>query len=230
MAHVGISQQLISDVKDSIARMANKERAMEIEVLHTKLPSTPQEIGYASLDTEQRDELFKMVWKEHADIRSRIPDNWCVSHNELVLRWNETREDGVPEDWRFKVRMGHGSNYWLPPTSSYYDPVRVASRPSFASKYVEYSRAEQLIGKAIKEKYDTIVSQVTGYLKSCRSLNAAIKALPDIKLYIPSEYLDRVGKRTERTVSAKAEEHAAVVDTTLLVSTAVMHKFLGAQA
>jgi len=229
MAHVGISQALITEVKDTIKGMAFKERDMELEKLHSTLPLVDQEIGYNKLTPEQADELFHAIWKEHADIRSRIPDNWCTSRNDFDVRWSETGEGGATEDWRFKVRMGHGKNYWFPPSTSSYDPIRVNARPSFATKYVEYTRARRVIIKAVEEKYYTISNQVVGYLQSCKSLNAAVKALPDIKLYIPREYLERMEVKTERNHSAKAAEHAAIVDTTLIVSTAVMHKFLGAQ-
>jgi len=234
MAHVGISQQLISEVKSSITNMGIKERDVKLEQLHVDNPEVDNRATLDHIVPEDLADLKLKLYGEYGSLIEQMPNKWLVSRHNFTVRWKEdavSHVTGEPCVKLFEYYVLHSSNFKLPPNTSTYDVINVEGRPAVADRFVQYANKKSAILAEVKKKYDNIVDQVTTYLKSCKSLNAAIRALPDIRLYIPQSYLDRVDAKVERRVAeSKAEEHAAVVDTSLIVSTAVMHKFLGAQS
>ena len=70
-------------------------------------------------------------------------------------------------------------------------------------------------------KYNAIYDQLHRYLNQCPSLNAAVKGLPEIIMYIPKEYKERMERKVERAKTERVAASAESVDVGSLVTAAV---------
>ena len=76
-------------------------------------------------------------------------------------------------------------------------------------KYFDLSVREE----AFEAGWQKIANDVRNFLNSNKSLNAAIKAWPELRAYIPSDYLERVDKKPERKAQQeKAAQTLAEID------------------
>lgn len=77
----------------------------------------------------------------------------------------------------------------------------------------------------LSDKWQQIGNDVITYLKSAKSLNSALKNWPDLRAFIPGDYLDRIAAKPERTAERKkAEEALASIDRNLAVTSATLVK------
>jgi hypothetical protein len=65
-------------------------------------------------------------------------------------------------------------------------------------------------------------------LGACKSLNEALKLWPDVRIYIPKEFLERVERKVERTTNSGGAEAIKKVDTDAAVSAAAIARMMGA--
>jgi hypothetical protein len=93
----------------------------------------------------------------------------------------------------------------------------------------------------IRGRWLKVYEQVTAFLKANTTLNKALELWPDVRVYIPEEYLERVARKTERTATGtpvprvkpseqEALEALKAVDTTLALSSAVSARLVSASA
>lgn len=57
-------------------------------------------------------------------------------------------------------------------------------------------------------RWNTVARQISTFLDSCKSLNEALKLLPDIERYVPPYYLERVGEKRGTSSAKKTDEEA----------------------
>jgi hypothetical protein len=107
--------------------------------------------------------------------------------------------------------------------SSYCDVVLESSEipQEFFQAFVAYETARS----AHTEKFVAVNKQVTAFLKSSASLNDALKRYPDLALYIPQTYINKVEEKVERQTRVKeCRPDAPSIDRDFLTSTAVIGK------
>jgi sugar-specific transcriptional regulator TrmB len=81
---------------------------------------------------------------------------------------------------------------------------------------------------AIEARWLKVRKQIVNFLKSCKSLNEALKLWPDVRIYIPDEFIKRVERKVEREVSiSKAASALANVDTDAAISAAMTARLMG---
>jgi uncharacterized protein with von Willebrand factor type A (vWA) domain len=77
----------------------------------------------------------------------------------------------------------------------------------------------------INSRWKKVQNDVSKFLESCKSLNEAVKLWPDIKLYVPEQYLKRLNESVARE-KKQQEANAALealqsIDTDFAVAAAV---------
>jgi hypothetical protein len=215
MAYVAISNQLMDEVRSKINRMKEAE-------LNSLPPSNDNlSFSYVPQDYET------LIWGEHLHLRNVIPDTWkrhvgeiCgtaqFSHNERTHKAN------------LYIKLGAKvSAPPIPNASSYRADITMPeTHPDMA---VVIERNKQVLD--ITDKWSALSSKIRDFLNNCKSLNEAVKLWPDVRIYIPQSYMDRMLAKSERTAEkiSKASEFLKQIDTDHAIAAAVSARMAGAK-
>ena len=211
MATVMVSRALLDEIRAKVHSMKNQE----IETLNIEY--TQPDIPVQWLVDElwgDRVHLLKLYLQTHKggnalyviDRGSRV--DVTVKHPEFgrmqVGNYSpkEYEKFVLPPEWRRHSNM---------------PSVNLTEDHPYAQGVIEYN----LKMREVRLKYDTIYNQLAEYLNSCPSLNAAVKGLPEIAMYIPREYKDRMERKVERAKTERVAASAENVDVGSLVTAAV---------
>ena len=217
MAYVGISGELITNVENHISRMRNKER---------EAFATPNGIFELS---EAPQEVVALLWGEYAHLQQLLPGAWMCKNTGVDLHLNYTLDDS-PDANKYSTTftVKYSKQLMAPPgTSSYrHDisvPVNTCPIPQ-AEDFLKWSKEMS----AIEERWAKVRKQIVNFLKSCKSLNEALKLWPDVRIYIPDEFIKRVERKVEREVTmSRAASALADVDTDAAISAAMTARLMG---
>lgn len=212
--HVGITGELLNAVSNKIhGQLRPKDYRLTFGVddidRTLKLPSDHPVVN-------------KAIWGEHEHLREQMPSAWLEklepsSYDRTVTLRLRTRVDDKElhahnEKWiQIDVCLHGERDIFVPPKCSRYSTFEVAANISpevkeFFDKKIEETKFEY---KWLKIKHD-----VQRFMSSNKSLNAALKAWPELRAFIPSEYLERVDRKPERKAQqqAEAERKLAEID------------------
>lgn len=166
----------------------------------------------------------KLLWGDLQVVRAQVPDTWVGSAQRVWGNVSITNEDGqvVTEGLRLDFR-----NYIPMPVMYSNQTVTPALDPEAGEiqPYAQNMRETE----TLKIKWGKVRVQVTEFLQTCKSLNEGLKIWPQLSMYIPKEYLDRVAAdkvKKAAPVSSAAAAFAAM-DTNLLISSAVTARLSG---
>lgn len=201
--YVGITSRLRQDVAEAIRKMKCREA---------------DALGDMDAPLITESDIEPALWGDHLHLRNVIPSAWkstiksCNASLKATLSSGKTTErnftahfdtpiDAPPHynDYRFRADLTH-----LPAMAAAVEWVRNSSE--------------------VELRWEKVKTDVDNFLANCKSLNEALKLYPDIAIYIPKPYLDKVEEKKE--VSEKKESEAARVlkgiDTDALKAAAVM--------
>ena len=184
MAYVAISGELKENVKEQIKNLQRKDSG--------SIPSVSSGI---TLDTIP-DDLKDKVWGEHRHLEAMMPKEWKLFRDDLTLKTKFLLENIVVCDASFEVSFNEP--FACPPnTRPYSFAVAVDEYYPLVAEFLVYRKkiAE------VDARWDKVRMDVLRFLENCKSLNEALKLWPDIRIYIPKQYIERVEKKAERTVS-----------------------------
>jgi hypothetical protein len=201
---VRISGELKYEVINHIDyRLKPKDYKLEFGVDHIseafKLPATHPVIP-------------KITWGEHLPLKEVMPREWLEtlssygSDTQLRLHVEENNKS-----FSIEVKLqGDAKSLTVPPSCGSCHRFTVPSDicPEIKGFYDLKVREEEL-----DLKWNKIKQDIRSFLDSAKSLNAAIKAWPGLRAFIPKKYLDRVDAKVERKASTEAmEQKLAEID------------------
>lgn len=185
MAYVAISGELKTSVKEQIRNLERKDVGA--------IPDVPSSV---SLDTIPED-LKDKVWGEHRHLEAMMPKDWKVYRDDLTLKVKFVSDDSIVHNTTFEV-MFKGDTLPCPPnTRPYSFAVEVDEYYPMVAEYLVYRKKVA----EVETRWNKVKVDVMKFLENCKSLNEAIKLWPDIRIYIPKQYIERIEKKAERAVS-----------------------------
>jgi hypothetical protein len=214
MAYVRKTQTLMSEVAQRIKTM----RANELKVV----AEDKIEIGspeHASFRTA----VDTALWADAPHLKDPMPEKWCTLTTEIRFSFPESVNSmrmtlNVPDTQRLK----------LPPTISSYHTVQLKQEhlDDVILAWVSQADARAAQRRLIGDKYDTLEHQVVGFIDRFPSLNAALKEMPELEFYIPTQYLEKVHEPTEPRERVKKEtvQDEMNIDVEALASMAIAHR------
>lgn len=215
MAYVAISHGLKSDIRSKI----NKLREGEVNTL--KVPEN-------STIKMQHDEpaVLALIWGEHLHLRTQIPEAWTQDTHRITLSYRcKGEHDSVsvhlniePQDGRFRVPRTNNVAYYGMDIN--YDD-ETSPPPEIMASQIAYGHELAVINS----RWAKVQTDVSSFLDNCKSLNEALKLWPDLKIYVPDRYIEKVNESVQRVKKAQ-EENAALkalqsIDTDFAVAAAV---------
>ena len=218
MSLVRISKELINDVERVVEGIKERDYAATVEPLkptfHTEMNDQLYEIG------------MSLLWKEHRHFMDMLPAKWMPVVERMDLTIRDPHGNRIMEEIQIsrKTKLPPGTTH----SYNYVEvkvPVAMVS-PEFKAAFDKYDAAS----KALKEKYHAIRQQVCDFLMGCKSLNDALRKFPDIALYVPLSYIDRVEEVVERKARAlreKIEANNVTIDRDMISAVGVLGKLQG---
>jgi hypothetical protein len=153
--------------------------------------------------------VIKMLWGKHAHLYDKIPKEWCEERRTDYSKKCNVYLDSVDPDGEsigITVNLtGADKSVWAPPNTGCYTHYKV---PYDICPEVQGFFEKQSQAKKIECKWRKVDNDVTKFLESTKSLNAALKAWPEVRTFIPTEYLERIDKKAERSAAQAAAQNA----------------------
>ena len=195
--YVRKTMTLVEDIRDTVDRMKHSE----VKKLYkgTNIPlDTP-------LHREVRKVIEKVLWKEAPDLKDKMPEKWCkIEDSVQVSFYAPAPSVGIPIHFETPIE----DKIKLPPTYSRYGRDCVIGKSDATPLIKEWLagiKDQEGSKRETKDMFDGIKEQLTSFMGKHASLNTAIKELPELEMYVPQEYLDRLAEETVRTKPTKSE-------------------------
>lgn len=211
--YVGISTQLLDEVAGHTQRMRKAEQA-----------SLPKQ-DY--LLTGNESWLLAAVWGKYLPLKDQMPKEWKGSTGTFTLGGVVYKDVALAT---MNIRLEKALQ--LPPSSGYGVPrvqINKNSQPDVTQDPNVVKILEiELQHTELDARWAKVRDELQKFLNSCKSLNEAIKLWPQIEMYIPADYLQRVeDKRVVNKEASKAAEVLKDLDTDGLTAAAVTARMSG---
>lgn len=218
MATVYITKELITRTEGIIEKMRRAERASDLPNLDKN----------CAVDASQ---LYNIgCWgDEHVHLKDVIPKDWMQDVTDADVTVRGTLEGGS----EIKTRVRFNGM-----TMAYQRPARDYWTKSASELTLEQLRAmpEGMLGRsellqrwddaviefALNARWRKVSSDISEFLKKCKSLNEAVKLFPGVRMYISLEDAERLDRKVERAAQRKAIVHS--YDTEGLTAAAIAAK------
>lgn len=203
---IQISPKLLNEISEHIDELAKTAIRSQFGSPNDDMP-----LHICGKDTAIADRIF---WKEHLHFREKLPSSWVVrlqkpSYTEFRNPIDNQEFPGVM--LRFNL-LTDGSTYIAPPNTNSYKPSFTLSKES--------SETDPILGPVVRElrercaveiRWKETKTKVQEFLKTCRSLNQAVKLWPELVNFLPTERRKRLEEenkpktKKERTTPAPEE-------------------------
>lgn len=222
MAYVAISHNLIQETKNRI------ETAKRNELVNELGGYAPHELQVSSPALAEA-----LMWYGHEDLMKVIPSEWLKTSEDV--RFNIKLEEPIGRRGDISIELKSAARAVIRPNASasmYGNTIHVdentinllpETTPDIAKlrKLMQDHRTEN----QITEKWQKIEAAVIEFLKSCKSLNEAVKLMPNIRLYVPDDYAQRLDRKASRSEPSEA---AAKIPSEEISAAAVAARLMGA--
>lgn len=189
MAYVPITDKLQTTIK-------NRIRAMRDAEIRAELPHVDDHINVDGSAI-----YHELMWKEHLHLMPTLPAAWLAQCTGFYLDF----EDG-PD-----VRFDGQSAYMVPGTDRWSSTrVRVTAQrfeqlPDSPAKQAVLAKLEEMQARqALTDKWDAVETSIERLLNECKSLNQAVKLVPNLRLYLHKEHIARLDAKREPTEKSEA--------------------------
>lgn len=219
MAYVRKTEILMNGIRDKVRNMRRKAEEM--------YSSTNIEIG-TPIHNAMREALELAAWSEAPELRDKMPKAWCRIVDSARLKFYG--HDGMVKVRSVHVSAPDNNKFRLPPnqSGSYYgaevevkwdhcgDALRIWLNDDATR---EKNRAE------VATQFDNVERQLMAFMDKHASLNSALKEMPEIEMYVPTEFMDKFHRVEERTVKQKVSNVEEIgIDTDAIASLAIAHR------
>ena len=212
---------LVEDIRDTVDRMKHSE----VKKLYkgTNIPlDTP-------LHREVRKVIEKVLWKEAPDLKDKMPEKWCKMEDSVQATFYGSPSPSVGIPIHFETPIE--DKIKLPPTYSRYSSdcqIHDEDVTPLIREWLEDIKIQSKNKRETEDMFDKIKTQLTQFMGKHASLNTAIKEMPELEMYVPKEYLDKLAEETVRTKPAKREldddDDEVKVDIEAITRAAIAHR------
>ena len=215
MAYVRKTDQMLSDIRSNIFDMERKAKA-PYETSNVDTGSTLFNAIRASFETSE--------WSCAPELKAVFPKAWLKEHDNVIV--SLIGDDGVQ---RVRVDLN------APDNDPFLLPISVGNYRARDVPYVHLNQTtkDYLAGaverdekvNAIQDSYRTTREQLTAFLTQHASLNAALTAMPELELYVPDSYMEKVRAKTVRPPKVQSTVASDLnIDVDALAAAAIAHR------
>jgi hypothetical protein len=222
MAYVRKTETMLDDIVRNIRNMGAK--ALEL-----------YEDKSIDIDTAEFaaacEAIHTAAYRDAPHLRGNLPKSWLFKTDRIHLKVTSRTEHGTkvstylsaPEHRQFEVPF-HMKETWSVDVEVYEDECTGA-----LAAWVQAHNTNKEQRRAVEVQYREVERQVIGFLRSHSSLNAAIKEMPEIELYVPAHYTSKMHEAVAPRVK-KEEQQSAIhdlgIDRNALAAVAIAHRVM----
>lgn len=208
MALVRVSEVLVAEVGKQVDAISKKAYDLSVAPLNPTKASETMDAIYAA--------ATKQLWSKYEHLRNIVPVEWLKDSNRVDVKITDAPSIGeLMIEKRIQMPPNAQAGYGYVEVR-----LKLADLPfDLMAKMAAFNTASTEHAK----KFDQIKAQVVGFLENSRSLNDALKRFPDLALYIPKEFLDRVERKVARAASVLSEPLKGIeIDRGMIVAAGVL--------
>jgi hypothetical protein len=218
--YVRKTMTLVEDIRNSVDSMKHKQ----IDKLYK---GTSIELD-TPLHHEVRKVIEKVLWKEAPDLMDKMPEKWCKMEDSVQVIF---QYEPPSNSTNIQFEVSNEDKLKLPPTYSRYGRDCVIGKSDATPLIKEWLagiKDEDSAKRETKDMFDGIKEQLTSFMGKHASLNTAIKELPELEMYVPQDYLNKLAEETVRTKPQKQEldddDDDVKVDVEAITRAAIAHR------
>lgn len=235
MAYVRKTETLVREILGKVKEMSTT--AQEPYQTDRIKRGTPEYDALASV-------VADVSWKETPDLKNKAPSSWnrLLDCREVTTILPEMiTSNGSTEEVRIDLIPPEGTTFFMSPahiSTGYYRSggAKVKFSPDDVPAIVKNwfsSKAEKdATRKEVAAKFDGIKDKLEQFMSQHASLNAALKDLPSLEMYVPSEYMRKIAAASAPRNAPKVERTIIEdldIDVAELTTAAVAHRFAAAK-
>ena len=137
--------------------------------------------------------VLNKCWEEAPDLKDKLPKEWMKEVERMYVK--VMKPDG--NYFEVLLKTPETKSFYLPPTKEARDrytptfEITESHLDELTRGYVKGAneRAEML--NQTKAKFREIEDQLTSYMRSYASLNAALVDMPELEMYVPDEFMEK---------------------------------------
>ena len=216
MAYVRKTATLVDDITNHVLKMRRDAQAR-------------YDVDNIALDPSQITELVEAAhvtaWGEAPELRRTMPPAWRAVHDRADLRVY-----GPNNETTVMIKYGVQGTYNLPATKQYlrHEPaIEVGYEhlsPSIKS-FVDDCAGNAEKRREIYAKFDGVRDQLIAYMGQHASLNAALTEMPQLEMYVPQKYMQRIRAASEPRAKVQHSNVVALnIDVDALTAAAITHR------
>ena len=220
MAYVRKTDTLVSDIFSKLSDMS----------VHAQ--NAVKQPNRVECDTPIYHSIFKAIedaaWALNPKLKDVTPDEWKYKAYRTIVAF-ESKDAGTIKKLDFVADDKVPLALPIAPRalSRYNDSITVPEKywDTAVTSWFEQMAACDAKIEEIKEQYASVRGQLKSYLKTKSSLNVALKDMPELELYVPASYMERINEVTAPRVKAVVEEaDEVIVDREQLASLGIAHR------
>lgn len=222
MAYVRRTETMLDDTTRAIRKMA--EKAIEVY--------EPKDIEIGTVEfAAANDAMQTAAYRDAPHLKGTLPSSWLFETDRVhfKVRNRSTGEKlagmylNTPEHSKIELPL-HMKESWRVDVEVYDDECS----PVLAD-WVQAHKNGVAQRKIIADQYREVERQVIGFLRTHASLNAAIKEMPEIEMYIPESYIRKMHEATAPR-QKKEEKPSNIeelgIDRNALAAVAIAHRVM----
>jgi hypothetical protein len=216
MAYVRRTDRLIDGIKQKISQMQHKAEEM--------YASERIEMG-TPIHSEMRTAVEAAAWALNPGLRALMPRQWTYTSDQCRVVFYDLHGDKIMAS---SIETSKEDPLILPcKPSSYFDEMKVYHHhqsPALRHWLTEEDQRKRRRDE-LRQQYHDAEMQVMAFLMTKTSLNAALKEMPELELYVPQEFMDKYHEPTAPRVNVSVEVAEPVqVDRDQLAALGIAHR------
>jgi hypothetical protein len=225
MATVRISTDLLAEVHNVVNGMRQRELVNHPEADSMQLNANDEKF------VQYLEYVQNAAWKVAPALRQLMPAEWKSYPRNVTLYYSDPSTIGRMHIYLTEVNSHRVEAHGFPPGLGGYPDIYVTDGgipelTDILNRSDELTKARD----AVINKYESITEQVQSFLKSQPSLNKALQKHPELAMYIPEAYIERVNAVVARSASAKEDQEPEIhIDIEAIVAAAVAHRVITAR-
>jgi len=220
MAYVRKTDMLVDDIKGHVRSM--KDKAL------TAYQSNSIEVGTPTYDAAV-ESAQNAAFRDAPELKGKLPPSWYKEHERIEIQFKTDTGETMfstnltaPDHRKIKLPKVFDSRYYAVEVDVRYSDCTDALRT-----WLDDANNRNNKRGEIAEQYRTVAEQLTKFMGSHASLNAAIKEMPEIEMYVPEKYMAKL-REPSAPRAKKSEQPSAVeelgIDRDALATMAIAHR------
>ena len=218
--YVRKTQTLVDDISNKVDIM-RRSAISQLTDEHKVAIGSP-------LHAEIKTAIENTLWELAPALKDKMPKEWLVklSNNEDVRTTFQSEEHKAI---RYDFEPQDGDEIKLPPIHHRWNDYKIDQKywTPLIQEWVTSQHNTDVERDKICDMYYDINNQLVGFMGKHASLNTALKEMPELKLYVPNHYIDKVEKKENRIKakpSAPTTNDDVEVDVDALTRAAIAHR------